>query len=334
MNIYGETDYSGVVIKSAGELDMGGNKIINLKDPVERTDAATSGWVDTFTSHLNNSKVNWSGGTMTGDLSMGGHTLTNVGNPKSDGDAVNKQYVDDLVQHEHDTKPFNLGRYIVFPHEDGTKTYFSVRAKKNVDLDSGLQAEVKNGNEYNADEQTAITTDLALVPNPGKDLSKMEIGTNISIGLLRFTMESWTLLFSGKYAGPSRNPAIEAIICWISYELHVRPLVKITQHAEEKLRFHANNQIHDVNLDMTQLQHIAVIHNANDDSLTFWVNGKLEYTVKNITYDTQNQPLIFQFAGGECGIMSLYNRTLNKHEIIQHFVDNHVMNFTDDELLI
>ena len=107
MNIYGETDYSGVVIKSAGELDMGGNKIINLKDPVERTDAATSGWVDTFTSHLNNSKVNWSGGTMTGDLSMGGHTLTNVGNPKSDGDAVNKQYVDDLVQHEHDTKPFN-----------------------------------------------------------------------------------------------------------------------------------------------------------------------------------------------------------------------------------
>ena len=118
-----------MVIKSAGELDMGGNKIVNLKNPVAHTDAATAGWVDSFTSHLNNSKVEWSGGTMTGDLSMGNHKLTDVANPENDGDAVNKQYVDAAVKQFDVDIPYNLGRYIVFPLGE-TKTYFSVRAKK------------------------------------------------------------------------------------------------------------------------------------------------------------------------------------------------------------
>ena len=50
MNIYGESNY-----------DMGGNKIVNLKTPTAHTDAATAGWVRSFTSHLNNAKVEWSG---------------------------------------------------------------------------------------------------------------------------------------------------------------------------------------------------------------------------------------------------------------------------------
>ena len=36
----------------------------------------------------------------------------------------------------------------------------------------------------------------------------------------------------------------------------------------------------------------------------------------------------------ELGILSLYNRNLSKQEIVQHFVDHHVQNFTDNEVLI
>ena len=145
MNIYGgSNDDSGVVIKSAGELDIGGNKIVNLKAPIAHTDAATAGWVHTFTLHLNNAKVEWSGGTNTGDLSIGNHKLTDFANPENDGDAANKQYVDAAIKQFDVDRPYNLGRCIVFQGE--TKTYFSVRAKKNVDLDSGLEVEIRNGN--------------------------------------------------------------------------------------------------------------------------------------------------------------------------------------------
>ena len=66
--------------------------------------------------------------------------------------------------------------------------------------------------------------------------------------------------------------------------------MRIVRHAEDMLRFYADNQIHDVNLDMTQLQHIAVIYNDNDDRFTFWVNGILEYTVKNVISLSKQAP--------------------------------------------
>ena len=65
--------------------------------------------------------------------------------------------------------------------------------------------------------------------------------------------------------------------------------------------------------------------------LTFWVNDKLETTVKNTRLDKH---LYARLGAKEYGIVSLYNRALNKHEVTQHFVDNHVMNFTDDKVLI
>jgi hypothetical protein len=74
-----------------GNLDMNDNKITNLATPRMRSDAATAGYVRNFVSHLQNAKVNWTGGTMTGDLSMGGNKLTNLGVPEDAGDAVNKQ---------------------------------------------------------------------------------------------------------------------------------------------------------------------------------------------------------------------------------------------------
>ncbi len=106
---------------------------------------------------------------------MGSHKLTDVGNPENNNDAVNKQYVDQLIEHEHDTKPYDLGRYIVFPHDDGTKVYFSVRARKNVNQDREKLVELKHNirdsseNEFNDRPQDlTITKDVELLPNPGK----------------------------------------------------------------------------------------------------------------------------------------------------------------------
>jgi hypothetical protein len=130
---------------------MNDNKIINLAEPTARKDAATAGYVANFTSHLNNVKLTKAGDTMTGNLDMDQNKITNVSSPTDETDVVNKQYVDSLVERKHDVSIHALGRYIIIPDEDGIKTYFSVRARKNVDLDSDKLVEVKNGNLFNAD---------------------------------------------------------------------------------------------------------------------------------------------------------------------------------------
>ena len=99
----------------------------------------------------------------------------------------------------------------------------------------------------------------------------------------------------------------------------------------QSFTYGVNNENYEVNLDTTQLHHVAIVYDDNDNKLTFWVNGRLENTVKNAI---SGVPTRVRLGAKEYGIVSLYNRALNKHEVIQHFVDNHVMNFTDDEVLV
>jgi hypothetical protein len=70
---------------------MGLNDIINVKEPINRSDAATKNYVDRSTS----GNVKLDGSTvMGGSLNMGRNTITNLEDPSDAHDAGNKQYVD------------------------------------------------------------------------------------------------------------------------------------------------------------------------------------------------------------------------------------------------
>ena len=57
-----------------GNIDMTGHQLVNLGDPVHLQDAATMQYVSNFATYLNNTKVNWTSGTMAG-LCMGSFRL-------------------------------------------------------------------------------------------------------------------------------------------------------------------------------------------------------------------------------------------------------------------
>lgn len=86
LNVFNGTTWVGLVTADGntimtGDLNMGGNQIINVGAPVNATDAATKGYVDTATSlttlaaTLDGRYVNVTGDTMTGDLTMGGNQV-------------------------------------------------------------------------------------------------------------------------------------------------------------------------------------------------------------------------------------------------------------------
>ncbi len=93
-----------------------------------------------------------------------------------------------MIQHEHDVALHNVGRYIVMPNEeDGTKTYISVRAEKNVDLDENklveIKAEGQNDQAFNSNiREIAISgVPIPTSPKDRKDLQIMRLNQPLKI---------------------------------------------------------------------------------------------------------------------------------------------------------
>ena len=78
-----------------GSIDMKGNTLYNVSDPVNPQDVATKEYADT----TNKAFVLFEGKYFAvGDLSMGGRRLNNVGMPIENHQASNKSYVDTVVE--------------------------------------------------------------------------------------------------------------------------------------------------------------------------------------------------------------------------------------------
>ena len=79
----------------SGSIDMNGNTLYNVPDPVNPQDVATKEYADT----TNKAFVLFEGKYLAvGDLSMGGRRLNDVGMPIENHQASNKFYVDTVVE--------------------------------------------------------------------------------------------------------------------------------------------------------------------------------------------------------------------------------------------
>ena len=319
--------------RMTGRINMGGKKITSLAEPTEDQDAATARYVSQYVSHLNNVKVSKDGDTMTGPLDMSGEKITRVGDPTDNKDAVTKEYVDAQIQHKHKVALHAqiVGRYIVLPKEDGTKQYFSVRAKKNVDLDSGKLVEVKNGQTFNVRPiQIGVVSESVELPNPDKDLKIMQYNTSnleIYFNPPNTMPAPWNLSFSAVIPNTTStfwfqvNPSVRSRIemLW-----NVDGLTFVIYDIRGQIEYTSSVS----GLSQQDFNHVSIEY--VDSKLCFWVNGVLKDSYRSLNL----QLLSIELSVPKLGILSFYNRNLNKQEIVQHFIDYHVKNFTNDEVLI
>ena len=103
-----------------GPIDMGSQKITNIGNPTENTDAANKIFVDTAFQTLESEMgttlagyLQLKGGTMSGVLSMGGHYIQNIETPQTDDEAANKGYVDGQVEGLQSSINSSLGDYLL-----------------------------------------------------------------------------------------------------------------------------------------------------------------------------------------------------------------------------
>ena len=76
-----------------GELDMGLNRIKNLKTPVSSSDAINASFLHNFMSAY----LNTEGGTMSGQIDMANNKIINLPEPTEENDAVNMKFVDTKI---------------------------------------------------------------------------------------------------------------------------------------------------------------------------------------------------------------------------------------------
>jgi len=77
-----------------GNIDLYGNKILNITTPVNDTDVSTKKYVD---DNAISGALLTAGGSMTGQIDFGGFSLYNTTAPANDTDASTKKYVDDSI---------------------------------------------------------------------------------------------------------------------------------------------------------------------------------------------------------------------------------------------
>ena len=329
--------------RMTGRINMGDKKITSLAEPTENSDAVTKGYADRFHQYLNDRKVSKSGDTMTGSLDMSGEKITRVGDPTDNKDAatkeyvdnkdaVTKEYVDALIQHEHEVSLHSVGRYIVLPNKkDGTKKYFSLRAKKNVDLDSGKLVEVKNGETFNArPTQIGVVSESEELPNPDKDLKIMQYNTSnleIYFNPPNSIPQPWNISFSAMIPNTAStltfpvNPVTQKRIVF-AWNVDGHTFTIYTIHGEVEYTASVPD------LSQKDFVHISIEYVSR--KFRVWINGE-----QRISYTTN---LVYlqgiELSVPKLGILSFYNRNLGKSEIVQHFIDHHVKNFTNDEVFI
>ena len=79
------------IFASEGDIDMNGNSITGLPNPVDKDAAANKNYVDNGGAIVKNPDGSF---TAVSDIDFIGYRLKNLSNPKEDRDAVNKIYVD------------------------------------------------------------------------------------------------------------------------------------------------------------------------------------------------------------------------------------------------
>ena len=118
-----------------GNLNMNGNQIIRLKEPVSSSDASTKGYTDQKIDNIQ--KINTTlfikkdgSVPMAADLDMGTHKIINVGQPTTDTDAASKGYIDNTLAESHLTSSHksNEFKYLNDPNETSSEYNITVEA--------------------------------------------------------------------------------------------------------------------------------------------------------------------------------------------------------------
>ena len=133
-----------------GSLNMNGNQIIRLKEPVSSSDASTKGYTDRKIDNIQEIDttlfIKKDGSVpMAADLDMGTHKIINVGQPTIDTDAASKGYIDNTLAESHLISSYQSNEFKYLDDINDTSSEYNIIVEDFADFD---QSPHKNKKAY------------------------------------------------------------------------------------------------------------------------------------------------------------------------------------------
>ena len=279
-----------------GSLNMNGNQIIRLKEPVSSSDASTKGYTDRKIDNIQKIDttlfIKKDGSVpMAADLDMGTHKIINVGQPTTDTDAASKGYIDNTLAESHliSSHKSNEFKYLDDPNE--TSSEYNITIDAFTDFNESPH---KNKKAF----QITLT----------KDVGTNDYRSRMGFNLYPLPLGTYTIIF--EYYFPE-NTNIQLSCQSTTAYVHKQIQKDFTDYSKLLVQINNNSKTTPDYLFFT-IHGTAVVNNPEGYIIVYGVKDWSDSVDPNI-YDDGFYVQMFQYKNGDMQMQT--NINVNNHKI-------------------
>ena len=279
-----------------GVLNMNGNQIIQLKEPVSSSDASTKGYTDRKIDNIQKIDttlfIKKDGLVpMAADLDMGTHKIINVGQPTTDTDAASKGYIDNTLAESHLTSSHksNEFKYLNDPNETSSEYNITVDA-------------FTDFNESPHKNKKAFEITLQ------KDAGTNDYRSRMGFNLYPLPLGTYTIIF--EYYFPE-NTNIQLSCQSTTAYVHKQIQKDFTDYSKLLVQINNNSKTTPDYLFFT-IHGTAVVNNPEGYVIVYGVKDWSDSVDPNI-YDDEFYVQMFEYKNGDMQMQT--NINVNNHKI-------------------
>ena len=279
-----------------GSLNMNGNQIIRLKEPVSSSDASTKGYTDRKIDNIQKIDttlfIKKDGSVpMAADLDMGTHKIINVGQPTTDTDAASKGYIDNTLAESHliSSHKSNEFKYLDDPNE--TSSEYNITIDAFTDFNESPH---KNKKAF----QITLT----------KDAGTNDYRSRMGFNLYPLPLGTYTIIF--EYYFPE-NTNIQLSCQSTTAYVHKQIQKDFTDYSKLLVQINNNSKTTPDYLFFT-IHGTAVVNNPEGYIIVYGVKDWSDSVDPNI-YDDGFYVQMFQYKNGDMQMQT--NINVNNHKI-------------------
>ena len=279
-----------------GSLNMNGNQIIRLKEPVSSSDASTKGYTDRKIDNIQKFDttlfIKKDGLVpMAADLDMGTHKIINVGQPTTDTDAASKGYIVNTLAESHliSSHKSNEFKYLDDPNE--TSSEYNITIDAFTDFNESPH---KNKKAF----QITLT----------KDVGTNDYRSRMGFNLYPLPLGTYTIIF--EYYFPE-NTNIQLSCQSTTAYVHKQIQKDFTDYSKLLVQINNNSKTTPDYLFFT-IHGTAVVNNPEGYIIVYGVKDWSDSVDPNI-YDDGFYVQMFQYKNGDMQIQT--DIDMNTHKI-------------------
>ena len=279
-----------------GSLNMNGNQIIRLKEPVSSSDASTKGYTDRKIDNIQKFDttlfIKKDGLVpMAADLDMGTHKIINVGQPTTVTDAATKGYIDKTLAESHllSSHKSNEFKYLDDPNE--TSSEYNITIDAFTDFNESPH---KNKKAF----QITLT----------KDVGTNDYRSRMGFNLYPLPLGTYTIIF--EYYFPE-NTNIQLSCQSTTAYVHKQIQKDFTDYSKLLVQINNNSKTTPDYLFFT-IHGTAVVNNPEGYIIVYGVKDWSDSVDPNI-YDDGFYVQMFQYKNGDMQMQT--NINVNNHKI-------------------